>query len=73
MTAEQKQYSDFVWSLNRDALIEETIRILKLAAYDSDLSAEYRWKRHTCHMEWVRRDGNDDQYNDTLEETVGKG
>jgi hypothetical protein len=62
MTAEQKQYSDFVCSLNRDALLEETMHMIMLAAADSDVSTEYHWKRRACRSEWLHRDGNDNRY-----------
>ena len=41
-----------------------------LAAYGTDLTGEYHWKRRACHMEWVRRDGDEDQYYYTLSEAA---
>ncbi len=70
MTAEQQHYSDFIFSLNRDALIEETIHMIMLSAHDSAFGTEYHWKRRICHQEWILRDGNDDQYYEVLDEAV---
>jgi hypothetical protein len=63
MTDEQKIYSEWIGSLDRENLTDETIDMIVFAADDSDLSTEPKWKRDACRIEWIRRDGNDKQYN----------
>ena len=72
ITGAHKKYSNWIRSLDRDALHTETINILMLAADESDLESELHWKRSACCMEWIRRDGDDTEYCRALDEAAVK-
>jgi hypothetical protein len=61
-TGPQIQYSNWIRSLERDALLTETMNIILLATDESGLEAKLLWKRRACCSEWIRRDGDDTQY-----------
>jgi len=61
-TGPRIQYSNWIRSLDRDALLTETINIILLAEDESGLETKLHWKRRACCTEWIRRDGDDTQY-----------
>jgi len=69
-TNKHKTYSDWLVSLDRENLLDETIDMIVFSANDSDLSIELKWKRDACRTEWVRRDDNDQQYIYAQEQAV---
>ena len=69
MTAdEKKEYRDWIASLDRENLNDETIDQIVFAAEDADASTGSKWKRDACRDEWLRRDGDDTQFNDAMSE-----
>ena len=69
-TTEKKMYSDWIVSLDEENLLDETIDMILFAENDSGLSTESKWKRDACHMEWLRRDGDDKLYNYAMDEAI---
>lgn len=70
--ATQRQYTDWIQSLDHDSLFEETIHAVMRAASDSDIGRAHYWRRRACNEEWLRREGHEFTYYRALGDAVVK-